>query len=132
MVRIWLLIEKQLIWVGFFLIVRARSLIKVLEALVPVGSPSNVPTLIQQFDAVEVQHEGVGCQESPLGFPSALEFLSGSNAADQRPADGFGNVFPFCPKQMEQNHVTMSDVFSQNKQYFQNPFFFFSEYGCSI
>ncbi|TNN65428.1 hypothetical protein EYF80_024369 [Liparis tanakae] len=30
-----------------------------------------------QFDAVEVQHEGIGCQESPLGFPSALEFLTG-------------------------------------------------------
>jgi len=54
-----------------------RSLIEVLEALLPVGSPSNIPALIQQFDAVEVQHEGIGCQESPLGFPSALEFLTG-------------------------------------------------------
>lgn len=59
----------------------AHLLIEVLEALLPVGSPSNIPALIQQFDAVEVQHQGVGRQESPLSFPSALEFLTGVNAA---------------------------------------------------
>ena len=64
-------------------------LIKVLEALLPVGSPSNIPALIQQLEAVEVQHQGIGCQESPLGFPSALEFLRGFDTADQKPTDRY-------------------------------------------
>lgn len=55
---------------------RVCLLIKVQEALLPVGGPSYVSTLIQKFDTVEVQHKGVGSQESSLGFPSALEFLT--------------------------------------------------------
>lgn len=47
------------------------------EAFLPVRRPSNISAFVQQFDAVEVQHEGIGHKESPLGFPSALEFLSG-------------------------------------------------------
>lgn len=58
--------DPQVVVVGF---------IKVLEALLPVGSPSHVPALIQQFDAVEIQHEGIRRQESPLGFPGVLEFF---------------------------------------------------------
>lgn len=72
-------------------------LIKVLEALLPVGSASNIPTLIQQFDAVEVQHEGIRCQEPPLGFPSALELLTGLNTAGQRPAHRY-NITTKCTK----------------------------------
>lgn len=62
-------------------------LIKVLETLLPVGSPSNIATLIQQFDAVEVQHEGIGRQESPLCFPGALEFLVEFRTTDQEETD---------------------------------------------
>lgn len=63
-----------------------KLLVKVAEALLPVWRPGNVPALIQQFDAVEVQHEGVGHQESALGFPSALEFLTreGRRQKDER------------------------------------------------
>lgn len=49
------------------------------EALLPVGRPSNIPTLIQQFDAIEVQHQGIGHQESPLSLSSGLEFLTKTN-----------------------------------------------------
>lgn len=60
------------------------------EALLPVWRPGNIPALIQQLDAVEVQHEGVGHQESALGFPSALEFLAreGRRLTDEKPAAG--------------------------------------------
>lgn len=57
--------------------VEVELLIKVLEALLPVRRPSNISTFIQQFDAVEIQHQGIGHKESPLRFPSALEFLLG-------------------------------------------------------
>lgn len=45
------------------------------EAFLPVRRPGNISTFIQQFDAVEVQHQGIGHEESTLSFPSALEFL---------------------------------------------------------
>lgn len=45
------------------------------EAFLPVRRPSNISTFIQQFDAIEVQHQGIGHEESTLSFPSALEFL---------------------------------------------------------
>lgn len=73
-------------------------LIKVLEALLPVGSPSNIPTLIQQFDAIEVQHQGIGRQESTLSFPSALEFLTGVETANQRPTDRYNTTSLFGMK----------------------------------
>lgn len=57
--------------------VEVELLIKVSEALLPVWRPSNISTFIQQFDAVEIQHQGIGHKESPLRFPSALEFLLG-------------------------------------------------------
>lgn len=60
-----------------------KLLIKVPEALLPVGCPSNTSSLIQQFDAIEVQHQRIGHEESPLSFPSALEFLAGFNTEDQ-------------------------------------------------
>lgn len=60
-----------------------KLLIKVPEALLPVGCPSNTSSLIQQFDAIEVQHQRIGHKESPLSFPSALEFLTGLNTEDQ-------------------------------------------------
>lgn len=52
-------------------------LIKVLEAFLPVGGPSDITTFIQQFDAIKIQHHWISRQESPLCFPSALEFLMG-------------------------------------------------------
>lgn len=58
--------------------------------MLPVWRPGNIATLIQQLDAVEVQHEGVGHQKSALGFSSALEFLmmEGRRLMDEKCAAG--------------------------------------------
>lgn len=58
---------------------RWHSLIEVLEALLPVGGTGHAAILVQQLDAKEVQHEGVGLQEVAAGLPGVLEFLPGSS-----------------------------------------------------